>query len=68
MTTVEGVFELISDSTPVEIIKVNEDGEEVLVYEDGDIWPYSLYDAYIDFICADFPEYGVVPIIKIYIK
>ncbi len=65
---VTDVLELISDSTPVEIIEMNEDEDEVIIYEDGDIWPYSLNDAYVDFITADNPEIGVMPIIKIYIQ
>ena len=65
---VENVIELISDSNPVEIIEIDEGGDEVIVYEDGDIWPQGLDSAEIDFICADTPDYGVMPIIKIYIK
>lgn len=65
---VENVIELVSDSTPVEIFEIDDNGDEFLLYEDGDIWPRSLSKANIDSMCAGFPEYGVVPIIKIYIK
>jgi hypothetical protein len=65
---VKNVIELISDSTPVKIFEIDENGDEFLVYEDGDVWPRNLDKAKVDFICAGYPEYGVMPIIKIYIK